>query len=37
VEMPFVEQPPSWLLPDGTKPERHNINVMLKRPSVPVK
>ena len=37
VEMPFVEQPPSWLLPDGTKPERHNINVILKRPSVPVK
>jgi sterol desaturase/sphingolipid hydroxylase (fatty acid hydroxylase superfamily) len=22
VEMPFVEQPPTWRLPDGTKPER---------------
>jgi sterol desaturase/sphingolipid hydroxylase (fatty acid hydroxylase superfamily) len=22
VEMPFVQQPPSWLLPDGIKPER---------------
>jgi sterol desaturase/sphingolipid hydroxylase (fatty acid hydroxylase superfamily) len=26
VEMPFVEQPPTWLLPNGERPMRREVN-----------